>query len=244
MQWTTGNVGQRSVRAIVSNPHLRLAGCYAWSPDKVGRDVGELSGIAPAGVTATDNVDMLLALEPDCVVYNRMWPNTDDVVRILSAGINVVTTASFIIGDHLGDDKERIARACEEGKASIFGSGVNPGFAQLLAIVSAMVCDRIDKVTIVESGDSTLYDSPTTEMPVGFGQPIDHPDLQTMTAQGTSVFRDAVMVLADALGVTLDDIRCEAKYAQTTEPLDLPGDWRIEEGCVAGVDLSVERFRG
>jgi len=45
VQWTTGNVGRRSVLAICSNPELELVGCYAWSRDKVGRDVGELSGL-------------------------------------------------------------------------------------------------------------------------------------------------------------------------------------------------------
>ena len=57
VQWTTGNVGKRSVRAVVSNPALDLVGCYAWSPDKVGRDVGELAGIEPIGVAATDDID-------------------------------------------------------------------------------------------------------------------------------------------------------------------------------------------
>ena len=73
VQWTTGNVGKRSVRSIVGHPDLELVGCYAWSADKVGRDVGELCGIDPVGVAATDDVDALLALEPDCVVYNPMW---------------------------------------------------------------------------------------------------------------------------------------------------------------------------
>ena len=242
VQWTTGNVGRRSERAISTNPHLRLVGCYAWSPDKVGRDVGGLSGISPLGVTASDDVDALLALKPDCVVYNPMWPNTDEIVRILSSGANVVATAAFITGDHLGAaDKHRIEAACQLGGATIFGSGINPGFAQLLAVVSTLVCDRVDKITVTESADSTLYDSPATELPAGFGQPIDHPGLQEMTAAGTSVFQDAVVYLADALGVTLDRIHCEAEYAQTTEPLDLPGNWRIDKGCVAGIDL---RWKG
>ena len=93
VQWTTGNVGKRSVRAVASNRALDLVGCYAWSPDKVGRDVGELAGIEPLGVTATDDIDALIELEPDCVIYNPMWPNVDHLVRILSAGVNVVTTA-------------------------------------------------------------------------------------------------------------------------------------------------------
>ena len=61
-------------RRSSAHPDLELVGCYAWSPDKVGRDVGELCGIDPLGVTATDDVDALLALRPDCVVYNPMWP--------------------------------------------------------------------------------------------------------------------------------------------------------------------------
>jgi hypothetical protein len=86
VQWTTGNVGKSSVEAIAANPTLELVGCYAWSPDKAGRDVGELVGIEPLGITATNDIDALLALKPDCVVYNPMWNDVDELVRILSAG--------------------------------------------------------------------------------------------------------------------------------------------------------------
>jgi len=41
--------------------------------------------LPPLGVTATDDVDALLALRPDCVVYNPMWPSIDELVRILEA---------------------------------------------------------------------------------------------------------------------------------------------------------------
>ena len=105
MQWTTGNVGRRSVIAAVANPGLELVGCYAWGAEKVGRDVGELCGIEPLGIAATDDVDALLALAPDCVVYNPKWPDVDQMVRILDAGVNVVTTAAFITGHALGDGR-------------------------------------------------------------------------------------------------------------------------------------------
>jgi hypothetical protein len=237
VQWTTGNVGKSSVQAIVANSTLDLVGCYAWSPDKVGRDVGELCGIDPLGIAATDDVDALLALKPDCVVYNPMWSSTDELVRILSAGVNVVSTAAFITGHNLGADRDRIADACRRGGATMFGTGVSPGFAELLAIVAATICDRVDKVTVNEAADTTFYDSPATEIPVGFGKPIDDPGLQAMTAHGTAVFGEAVRMVADALGVDLDDVRCEAEYAQTTADLDL-GSWKIAAGCVAGVAAS------
>ncbi|MET7772223.1 dihydrodipicolinate reductase [Nocardia sp. NPDC005366] len=237
VQWTTGNVGTSSVRALVANPAIELVGCFAWAPDKVGRDVGELSGGASLGVAATDDIGELLALKPDCVVYNPMWFDVDEAVRILSSGVNIVTTASFITGHNLDEGRDRLEQACLRGGSTIFGSGVSPGFAQLLAIVAANACDRVDKVTIAESADTTFYDSPATERPVGFGRPIDDPELPGMAARGTAVFAEAVRLVADSLGIELDEVRCEAEYAQTTEDLDL-GSWTIGKGCVAGVHAS------
>ena len=237
VQWTTGNIGRRSAIAIAANPGLELVGCYAWSPDKAGRDVGELCGVAPLGVTASHDVDALLALRPDCVVYNPMWPSIDELVRILEAGVNVVSTAAFINGRRLGPDRKRLVDACERGRSSLFGTGVNPGFAELLGIVCAGICDRIDKVTVSESAHTALYDSPDTERPAGFGRPIDDPALPAMTAEGTAVFGEAVAMVADALGVELDAIVCEAEYAKTPVDLDL-GSWRIAAGCVAGLAAS------
>src|SRR6478752_117086 len=208
VQWTTGNVGKSSVQAIAANPALELVGCYAWSPEKVGRDVGELCGIDALGVAATNDVDALLALQPDCVVYNPMWIDTDELVRILSAGVNVVATAAFITGHNQGADRDRIIAACRQGNATLFGTGISPGFAELLAIVSATICDRVDKVTINEAADTTFYDSPATEIPVGFGRPIDDPDLVAMTTNGTAIFGEAVRLVADALDVELDEVRC------------------------------------
>ncbi len=233
VQWTTGNIGKQSVQAIAGRQDLEIVGCYAWSADKVGRDVGELCGIQPIGVTATDDVDALLALAPDCVVYNPMWPDVEEMARILEAGVNVVSTAAFITGHSLGA-RDRLAEACAKGGSSLFGSGINPGFAEQLAIVTAGVCDRVDKVIVRESADTTFYDSPATELPVGFARPIDDPDLLAMTEHGTAVFGDAVRMIGDALGVEFDEVRCEAEYAQTTKDLEL-ASWTIPAGCVAGV---------
>ena len=237
VQWTTGNVGQRSVRATVAHPDLELIGCYAWSKDKVGRDVGELCGIDSVGVTATDDIDALLALGPDAVVYNPMWPDVDELVRILAAGVDVVSTAAFINGRGLGDGQDRILKACEQGGSSMFGTGISPGFVELIAIATAGICDRIDKITVNEGSDTTLYDSPATELPCGFGRPIDDPALPGMAAQGTAVFGEAVAMVADAIGVELDEIVCEAEFAQTTEDVVM-ASWTIEAGCVAGVFAS------
>lgn len=237
VQWTTGNVGQRTVRAVVTHPDLELVGCYAWSADKVGRDVGELCGVDPIGVAATDDVDALLALEPDAVLYTPMWPDTEEVVRILEAGVNVVSTAAFITGGRLGADRDRIADACRRGEASMFGTGISPGAVELVGLAVANLCDRIDKIVIDEASDTTLYDSPDTERPAGFGRPIDDPELPGMAEAGTAVFGEAVAVVADALGVELDEIVCIPEYARTTKDVVMDS-WTIPADHVAGVAAS------
>ena len=237
VQWTTGNVGKESVKAIVANPTLELVGCFAWSPAKIGIDVGELVGIDPVGVTATDDVEGLLALQPDCVVYNPMFPSIDELVRILEAGVNVVATAAFITGANFGAERDRLVDACTRGGSSLFGTGVSPGFAELVAVTIAGICSRVDKVIVSETADTTFYDSPDTERPAGFGQPIGNPDLPEMARAGTAVFGEAVAMVADVLGVELDEIVCEAEFAQTTEDVVM-ASWTIPAGHVAGVAAS------
>src|SRR5258707_1246188 len=65
IQWATGSIGQISIQSFARNPQFELVGCYVTSSEKVGRDAGELAGIDPVGVIATDNVDEILALDAD-----------------------------------------------------------------------------------------------------------------------------------------------------------------------------------
>lgn len=238
VQWTTGNVGRRALRAILRNPALELVGCYAWSSDKVGRDVGDIVGLDPVGLTATDDVDALLALAPDCVSYNPLWPDVDEMSRLLHAGINVCSTAGFITGRALGSDAlARLDAAARAGGATLFGTGINPGFANLFALVSAGICDRVDRISVLESADATGYASADTQRSVGFAHDPDSPATAAMTEAGSAVFGDAVALMGDALGVALDEIGFEVEYARATETMDL-GFMEIPEGTVAGVSAA------
>src|SRR5262245_53321764 len=238
VQWTTGNVGRRALRAIAANPLLELVGCYAWSADKVGRDAGELAGVEKLGVAATNDADALFELEPDCICYTPMWPDVEELERMLEAGIDVGATAAVVTGHGLGETaRRRLEAACQRGRATLFGSGMNPGFANLLGLVSAGICERIDKISVLESVDSSGYNSPETEIPIGFTHPITNPELPQMVRKGTAVFEDAVYMMADALGIELDEVVCEAGFAAATRDIDL-GFMQIPEGCVAGVEAS------
>ncbi len=71
IQWTTGNIGRRSLHAIIGRPEMELVGVYAHGPNKVGVDAADLAGWPePTGVRATNDIDALLALGTDACCCN------------------------------------------------------------------------------------------------------------------------------------------------------------------------------
>src|SRR5258708_10356957 len=97
--WSTGGVGTIAIDAIHGRPDLELVGVWVHSPEKEGRDVGELAGGAAIGLAATNDADALIALAPDCAVYAASGPERDagavpDYVRLLEAGINGLSATS------------------------------------------------------------------------------------------------------------------------------------------------------
>lgn len=99
IQWTTGNIGKRSLHAIIARDDMELVGVYAYGADKVGVDAADLAGWPePTGIKATNSIEELVELRPDACCYNPIWPSIDELVRLLESGINVCSSAAWITG--------------------------------------------------------------------------------------------------------------------------------------------------
>ncbi len=143
IQWATGNVGRAAIEGVVNHPDLELVGAYVYSDQKAGRDVGEVCGLGPLGVTATNDVEEILALDADCVVYSPMLASPPEVVRLLESGKNVVTPVGWVYPFRT-HDLTAIEAACRQGDASLHGTGINPGgiTEQLPLVLSAFCTER------------------------------------------------------------------------------------------------------
>jgi len=236
--WTTGNVSRQAVRAILARPDLELVGAYAHSPDKAGVDVGVLCGLGhDLGVHATGDVDELLALGLDAVVYAPLHLDVDELARLLGAGVNVVASAEFMTGATLPPaQRERLEAACVAGDATLFGSGMNPGYAQLLAAIGAGITSGVERVVVSESVDVSQFVTDANFAAAGWARPADDPGHADEVRAGTQVFAEGLETLGRLLGVTFDDIRCDVAFAHATDDLDVPG-LRIPAGHVAGMDV-------
>jgi len=218
--------------------------CSPTPQAKVGRDVADLCGLdSPTGVTATDDVDLLLGLRPDCVVYNALHLDVDEVATILRSGANVVTTSEFLTGRTVGDRaRARLQEAAVEGGATLFGSGMNPGFLNLIAGVAAGASLGVRRLTATESVDVSLYAGDGNMDAFGWGRPPDAPGLAEAVERSTLVFHDGLEVLAGMLGLEAYEPRCRVDFAVATRDLDLPGR-PIAAGTVAGLDVRWEAVR-
>src|SRR5262249_30932717 len=137
IQWSTGNVGRLALRGIIHHPGLELAGLWVSGPAKAGRDAGELCGLPPVGVKATNDADALLRRKADCVCYTatadlRPAEAVDDICRILASGKNVVSSSIVPLVYPPAFDQgvvSRLEAACREGGTSFYTSGIDPGYA-------------------------------------------------------------------------------------------------------------------
>ncbi|MDP9117224.1 MAG: dihydrodipicolinate reductase [Actinomycetota bacterium] len=236
IQWTTGNIGSRSLHALITRPEFELVGVYAYGADKVGRDAASLCGLdVPTRILATNDVDVLLALKPDACVYNPLWSDTDELCRLLGSGINVCSTAGWITGGKLAaEERARVQQAAERGGATMFGSGAHPGFTNLISLVGTQMCERVDAVTVTESVDCSTYASAGTMRAMGFAQPADTPGLQESVRCESEVFAEAAAMTADALGLTIDRFTFDALFAVATADSDL-GFMMVPRDTVAAV---------
>jgi hypothetical protein len=236
IQWTTGNIGRRSLHAIIGRQDMELVGVYAHGPEKVGLDAADLCGWPePTGINATNDIDALIALKPDACCYNPLWPDVDELVRLLEAGVNVCSSAAWITGGkHTPEDRERIQKACQQGNSTMFGSGAHPGMSNLVGMVLSGSCERVDEIRITESVDCSTYESAETQKAMGFSQSPDTPGLAESVHRESEVFAESAAMMADAMGVTLDKLTFDVTFTPATDDSDL-GFMQIPKGTVAGV---------
>lgn len=236
IQWMTGDVGQAGIRHFAACPEFDLVGVLVHSTDKAGRDAGEIAGIGPIGVIATDDVDAVAGLDADCVFYTPIIMDVDTVCRLLRSGKNVVTTAGFFHpSKDFHDGGEKIRAACADGGTSFHGGGIHPGYAgDILPLTLARVMSRIDTIHVHEVVH-VLDDAPLDHIDwMGFGKDkntfLTEP---TILGLGLPFFAQSMYMIADGLGVTIDEVTA-ADVAVATAAHDIPhDDGVITRGTVA-----------
>jgi hypothetical protein len=245
--WGTGFVGRMVIAEIVKHPEFELIGVGVGNPEKVGRDVGEICGLGRSlALTATDDVDALIALKPDALVhYGPTAAHADDnialIARFLRAGIDVCSTSMtpwVWPKMHLNPPNwiQPITDACEAGQSSCFTTGIDPGFANDLFPMTLMgLCSEIRTVRASELLDYTNYEG-DYEFEMGIGKPPEHRSLLETPDILVFAWGATVPMIAYAAGIELDGI------TTTWDKWVTPNERKTAKGIIAAGNVAAVRF--
>jgi hypothetical protein len=245
VQWATGNIGARSLRAVIEHPQLTLVGVHVNSSNKEGLDAGELCGLGPIGVVATRDLDSVLEAGADCVLYMQQGLDVGAICALLESGANVVTTCGEFHhpGSMRAELRERVEAACDRGASSIHSTGISPGFiSEAMPIVLTSILRRLDRLQIDEFADVSSRNSPEMLFQLmGFGKDPSAFD-PGRWSHGAGAFGPSLRLIGEAVGLPLDSVESTGEVAVATRDVKIAAG-TIPAGTVAAQRMTVAGMR-
>jgi len=205
----------------MERPGLELVGGADIDPAKVGKDVGEVIGLGRAlGVVVANRLEQALArMDADLVLhatssYFELFK--DQIVEILEAGLDVVSTAEELSFPWLAHPKEAAeinAVAKRVGK-TVLATGVNPGFLMDSLLLSlTAICQRVDRIEVTRVINATTRRGPF-QAKIGSGMTVkDFRAKMDESRMGHVGLPESVHMVFDTLGKKL------ARYESSVEPV-------------------------
>ncbi len=239
IQWATGHVGRAAVEGVLAHPDLELVGAWVHSPEKDGKDVGEICGLPPVGVHATRDPAEIHKLDADCVIYSPLLAQTDEVVALLESGKNVVTPMGWFF-PFSDASVSNVEAACQKGGVTLHGTGIHPGgITERIPLTLSAFCSNIRHVRAEEFSDIRNYAAEFVVREIMlFGKSPEQASASPMLGMLGKGFGEAIDLLAAGLGLPLDpQKRATHEMALATAPIESPTG-RVEPGTVAAQRLT------
>ena len=238
IQWATGTVGKAALKYFIENPVTDLVGVYVTNPEKIGKDAGDIVGLAPTGVIASNDADALIAMDADAVLFaplNMADTTLDMVCRLLASGKNVISPAGpFLPNKWFPEQAARIEAACRQGNSSFHGCGIHPGFSgDVLPITLARLMSRVDCIEVTEIIDKVRNPMIYTEI-MGFG--MDPEELLANPRRSPETYKyfyASMAMIAESLGKTIDEVTVKFEVSRALKDIThLYGE--VKAGTVGG----------
>jgi 2,4-diaminopentanoate dehydrogenase len=216
-------------------------GVVVANPAKVGRDAGEIAGIAATGVKATADGQALLASGGiDAVIYTasadtRPHEAFGELLQCLYAGVNVVSTSFYPLlypANMPAELRPIIDDACSKGNSSVFVSGIDPGWVMdvLPIMLSGMVAD-IREVRCQEIFNYALYDQPhVVRNVIGFGGAMEVLPQMLQESSLRMVWEPMVRLIGEGMGRPVDSVEVSVERRPLQRTIQVPGMGQFDAG--------------
>jgi hypothetical protein len=245
-----GPIGQKMVKYAVERGCFNIVGAVDPDPDKAGKDLGELCGINPLGITVSSNLDDAIKVEkPEVAIVTTVSSVVafeSQIVELAKAKLHIVATCEelFYPWNTQPELSKRIDEICRENGVVCLGTGVNPGYLMdFLPTVLTAPCQNVKKVEVWRVQDASVRRIPFQQK-IGAGLTLEEFEIKRKSGTLRHVgLPESVDFIAKRLGWKLD------KNTETLEPViaekDINTGYKpITKGMACGVHQVGRGFVG
>ena len=239
MVWGPGRLGAIIIRECALNPALELVGVRAYSEHKDGVDAGELIDIGTIGIAASTDVEALLKIDCDAIIYGALdmgnYHTDDEILQLLEAGKNVITTLPYQHLEAVRSQEfiDRLDAACKKGGSVFHATGVDPDTVcdRVLPALTT-ICTDITFAQIQENWDVGAFGQGTLQV-IGFGQEQDAVEANADSLSfGDNYGKMVSHAFAKKMGIEYARVGVERLFPVAPEDIQTPSGLLIEKGTV------------
>ena len=242
-----GSIGSQIARLLLRKKGLKIVGAVDASPEKIGRDLGEVIGVEKTlGVSISGDSERLLSSVDADVALHATSSFLEDaypqLAQLIRHGVNVISTCEeltypYVVDESLAFNLDRLAR--KHGVA-LLGTGINPGFLMdTLPIALSSLCQEVKHIKVERVIDAAKRRLPFQKK-IGVGlTPEEFEDMiEKRIITGHVGLEQSIAMIADALGLSLQRIEAEPVKPVLAEKLVESREIRVDKGRVAGLTQS------
>ena len=215
-----GPLGQKLVRYTIERGCFNIVGAVDPDPQKAGKDLGELCGIEPLGITVRSTLNDALAKRSADVALlttiSSLVAIESQVAELAQAGLSIVSTCEelFFPWKTNPEVAGRIDRMCVQNAVACVGTGVNPGYLMdLLPAFLTGLCQDVRKVEVWRIQDASVRRVPFQQK-IGAGLTLEEFEIKKKAGTLRHVgLPESLDFIAHRLGWKLD------RSVETLEPV-------------------------
>ena len=176
IQYGLGAMGSMMAKLILQKRDLELVGVIIKSPEKHGKDLGDVLNLKKkTGILCTNKPEELLQEEKADILLHaavsyvpEVWNQIKPAVK---AGINVITIAEEMGYPFLKYPalSKEIHETAKKNKVSVLGTGINPGFAMdYLPLSLTSILHHVEMIHVTRLVDFSPF-GPAIQHNIGIG---------------------------------------------------------------------------
>jgi hypothetical protein len=213
-QFGLGPIGIEALKLAASKPWVEIVGGVDIAPDKVGKDLAELTGDASLrGRKVYETIDALVAAaRPEVVLHtsvSKFAAAAAQIDPIVRHGISVVSSSEELLCPTFRDPilAAKLDALCQQHGARVLGTGVNPGFVMdVLPVVMTGVSRSVRSIAAQRVVNATTRRGPLQRKICSGWTPEEFEQRFKEGKAGHAGLKDSVALIAHCLGWKVEQI--------------------------------------